>query len=99
MKEHETVQIVRLTNSCGDRGGMISMPRSAASAAGTPKAKAIFTAAQPPNPVELGSIISLLLLTVCMSASPVRSKKNPLVAGGGYNKKNGIALQPGALPR
>lgn len=54
--EHDTVHTVRLMNSCGDRGGMMSMPRMAASAAGSPKAKAIFTAAQPPNPVEPGSI-------------------------------------------
>ncbi|MFG0230523.1 MULTISPECIES: hypothetical protein [unclassified Achromobacter] len=59
--ELTTVQAVRATNSRELRGGISNMPISAAMAAGMPNASAIFNAANPPNPVDPGSI-SLLLL-------------------------------------
>jgi hypothetical protein len=61
MNEHATVEIVRTVNSRADRGGMISRPSMAASAAGTPYAIATFKAARPPSPVVPGSIVALLL--------------------------------------
>ncbi|MNR49747.1 hypothetical protein D3C85_1691650 [compost metagenome] len=59
--EQETVDTVRTVNSRADRGGMISKPNMAATAAGTPYAIATFKAARPPSPVEPGSIVALLL--------------------------------------
>ncbi|EHK64771.1 hypothetical protein KYC_18210 [Achromobacter arsenitoxydans SY8] len=58
--EHDTVETIRTVNSLAVRGGMISSPRIAAIAAGTPYAIATFKAASPPSPVELGSIEMLL---------------------------------------
>ncbi|MNL78157.1 hypothetical protein D3C87_2044850 [compost metagenome] len=61
MNEHATVDMVRTVNSRADRGGIISRPSMAATAAGTPYAAATFKAARPPSPVEPGSIVALLL--------------------------------------
>ncbi|WYX60392.1 site-specific integrase [Achromobacter xylosoxidans] len=67
-KELTTVQAVRATNSRGVRGGISNMPIKAAIAAGMPKASAIFRAAQPPNPVDAGSMVTPLLSTVRIAA-------------------------------